>query len=216
MNLLFRALLIVALIALPAFPQLVAQQALEIRGDQDTEPTPIPEKTPEPEASPQEKPKKKSADTPLKNVQEMSPDEFKKAGLDKLSPDELRTLNEWLKGYRHAAEAKAAEQATEQTKEQAKQEATTEAKQKFNRGWLSTDRIFSRIDGEFHGLRRDGKKMIIVLEDGTVWKQANETDRVYDAKLTDHPPVMVTHSLVGYKMHVIGAGEFYVNPYRPH
>ncbi|HEY4284809.1 MAG TPA: hypothetical protein VGM62_17235 [Chthoniobacterales bacterium] len=32
------------------------------------------------------------------------------------------------------------------------------------------------------------------LEDGTVWKQVNESDN-FEGKLTDHPPVMVTHSL---------------------
>jgi hypothetical protein len=217
------ALLILALVVWSAGPRLGAQEALEIRADQDSsaEPTPIPERTrePKPPAEGEEQgeatPAKKKS-TGLKNVDEMSPDEFKKAGLDKLSPAELRTLNEWLKGYRHAAETKAAEKATADTKEEAKQEATAEAKKGFNRSWLSTDKIFSRIDGEFHGLRRDGKKIIIRLEDGTVWKQANETDKVYEAKLTDHPPVMVTHSVIGYKMHVIGAGEFYVNPVRPH
>jgi hypothetical protein len=202
------------------------QEALEIRGDQDapsTAPTPRQRST-EPDAPAESDttsasesegeatPKKKKAG--VNNVQEMSPDEFKKAGLDKLSPDELRTLNEWLKGYRHQAEVKAAEQATEQTRESAREEATADAKKKFNRNWMSTDRIFSRIDGEFYGLKKYTRKAIIRLEDGTVWKQVNESDNL-EAKLTDHPPVMVTHSVVGYKMHVIGAGEFYVNPVRP-
>jgi hypothetical protein len=197
-----------------------AQEALEIRADQSPEPTPIPEKTANPEApaespSEEEKPKKRTKEQSRSSLQDsMTSDEFKKAGLDKLSPDELNALNQWLKGYRAQAETKAAEKATEQTREQAKQEATTEAKKTFNRSWLSTDRIFSRIDGEFTGIKKGGKKAIIRLEDGTVWKQANETD-FCEAKLTDHPPVMITHTVVGYKMHVIGAGEFYVNPVRP-
>jgi hypothetical protein len=198
-----------------------AQEALEIRADQNgPEPTPIPEKTAKPEApaespSEEETPKKRTKEQSASSLQDsMTSDEFKKAGLDKLSPDELNALNQWMKGYRHQAETKAAEKATEQTKEQAKQEATTEAKQKFNRNWLSTDRIFSRIDGEFHGMRRGGKKIIIRLEDGTVWKQVNNDTDQLEAKMTDHPPVMVTHSAVGYKMHVIGTGEFYVNPVR--
>jgi hypothetical protein len=223
MILLRRTLLALAFATLLGLTRVSAQE-IEIPAGQDAsaEPTPIPEtrsREPKPpaegEAEPEATPEKKKKE-PAKTVEEMNPDEFKKAGLDKLSPDELRTLNEWLKGYRHQAEAQAAQKAKAETKQQAKEEATAEAKQKFNRNWLSTDRIFSRIDGEFHGLRRDGKKMIIVLEDGTVWKQANETDHVYEAKLTDHPPVMITHSVVGYKMHVIGAGEFYVNPVRPH
>jgi len=202
-----------------------SQEALEIRADQESaEPTPIPETTAKPKREPQppaeseseeEKPKKKQKEQSASSLQDsMTADDFKKAGLDKLSPDELNALNQWMKGYRHQAETKAAEKATEQTKEQAKQEATTEAKQKFNRNWLSTDRIFSRIDGEFHGLRRGEKKIIIRLEDGTVWKQANNDTDQLEAKMTDHPPVMVTHSAVGYKMHVIGTGEFYVNPVR--
>jgi hypothetical protein len=151
------------------------------------------------------------------DVQEMSPAEFKRMGLDKLSPAELKTLNEWLKGYKHQAEQQAASQVTEQTKQQAKEEGRAEAKNEFNRNWLSTDKIYSRIQGEFHGLGHGGKRMIIVLEDGTVWKQANEMDRVLEPpKLIQDPPVMVTHSVAGYKMHVIGAGEFWVNPVRKH
>src|SRR5437868_391508 len=156
MTFIYRAFFFVVCAAFAIVVRVSAQEALEIRADQDsTEPTPIPEATKvappaegESDAEATPKPKKRSKDEPIKNVKEMSPEEFKKAGLDKLSPDELRTLNEWLKGYRHAAETKAAAEATEQTREQAKQDATAEAKQKFNRNWLSTDRIFSRIDGD--------------------------------------------------------------------
>ncbi|HEY4284810.1 MAG TPA: hypothetical protein VGM62_17240 [Chthoniobacterales bacterium] len=213
MNWFIRALLMLALIVLPAVPRLVSQEALEIKGDQDSAgPTPIPRQGWEhAEATP--KPKKKSG--MAGDVQEMSPAEFKRMGLDKLSPAELKTLNEWLKGYKHQAEQQAASQVTEQTKQQAKEEGRAEAKNEFNRNWLSTDKIYSRIQGEFHGLGHGGKRMIIVLEDGTVWKQANEMDRVLEPpKLIQDPPVMVTHSVAGYKMHVIGAGEFWVNPVR--
>ena len=219
MNWFYRGVLAFALLVSTG-PFLICQEAIEIRPDQQSaEPTPIPERASEPappaesDAEAEATPKKK-AKGPAQSVQEMDPAEFKRMGLDKLSPDELKTLNEWLKGYRHAAETKAAAQATEQTREQVKEEARAEAKKEFNRNWLSTDRIFSRIDGEFHGLRKYTKKAIIRLEDGSVWKQVNESDNL-EAKLTDHPPVMVTHSMVGYKMHVIGAGEFWVNPVRP-
>src|SRR5207249_11903335 len=111
MNRLLRALfIIVAFAILPLSPRLFAQEALEIRADQESaEPTPITEHTrPAPpaegesdaEATP--KPKKRAPGEPAKSVQEMSPYEFKNAGLDKLSPAEMRMLNECLKGYRHA------------------------------------------------------------------------------------------------------------------
>lgn len=204
-----RLFLLLALFIFPGLPRLVAQEAVEITADSSPEPTPIEEATPTPKKKPKAKAEPQEAESSKKDIENMSPDDFKKAGLDKLSPEELRSLNEWMKGYRQQAEKKAATQATEQTREQAKQEA----KKSFNRSWISTDRIYSRIDGEFHGIQAYKKKAIIRLEDGTVWKQANESDHC-EAQLTDHPPVMVTHSAVGYKMHVIGAGEFYVNPVR--
>src|SRR4051812_16969738 len=157
---LFRRLFLVTALAVVAFGlRAGAQEALEIRGDQDapaTEPTPIPERTAEPrppaesDAEAEAKPKKKAPkEGEITDVQQMSPDQFKKAGLDKLSPAELQTLNQWLKGYKHAAETKAAEQATVEATEKTK----TETKSNFNRSWLSTDRIFSRIDGKFTGIR---------------------------------------------------------------
>jgi len=129
----------------------------------------------------------------------MTAEEFRAAGLEKLSPEELKNLNAWLQGYRQTAETKAAEKATaEVTKKTAKESRAR------------MDEIFSRIDGTFHGLTG---KTIIKLEDGTVWKQANSDDRL-SATMTDHPPVMVKHIAFGYKMRVVGAGEFYVNPVR--
>jgi len=216
MNWLFRFLLLLALPTLPAISRLHAQEAMEIHGDQDSSTTPPAEGPTETDAEATPKPKKKAKGS-AENVQEMSPEEFKRMGLDKLSPAELQTLNEWLKGYKHQAESKAAAEATEQGREEGKQqgreEARAEAKKEFNRNWLSTDKIFSRIDGEFYGLKKYTHKAIIHLEDGSTWKQANDYDNL-EAKLTDHPPVMVTHSFAGYKMHVIGAGEFWVNPVR--
>ncbi len=222
MTLLYRVSLILCVAALTFGSRAVAQEALD---SMSAEPTPIRERSqPAPpaegESEAEATPHKKKA---ASSVGEMSPEEFKRAGLDKLSPEELKTLNEWMRGYKHQAETRAAAEATEQAREQgkqegkqeAKEEARAEAKKEFNRTWLSTDRIYSRIEGQFHGLGRGGKKILIVLEDGTVWKQANEMDRVNDPKLVDNPPVMITHSMMGYKMHVIGAGEFWVNPYRP-
>src|SRR6266536_574319 len=42
----------------------------------------------------------------------MSPEEFKAAGLNKLSPEELEKLNAWLQGYRETTE-KVTEKKTE-------------------------------------------------------------------------------------------------------
>jgi len=122
----------------------------------------------------------------------MSPEEFKAAGLNKLSPDELQKLDAWLQGYRQITEQKAEKKAT------ARAERT------------KMDVLVSRVDGTFSGLTG---RTIIRLEDGTVWKQANADDR-YRAKNPDHPAAAVIHGMFGYKMQIEGTQPFYVDPVR--
>ena len=127
------------------------------------------------------------------NIKEMmSADEFKAAGLNKLSADELQRLDAWLQGYR---------QVTEQA---AEKKATARASR------TKMDLIVSRVDGTFNGLTG---RTIIRLEDGTVWKQANADDR-YRSRVTDHPAAAVIHGVFGYKMRIEGTQEFYVDPVR--
>jgi hypothetical protein len=125
----------------------------------------------------------------------MSPEEFKAAGLNKLSADELQKLDAWLQGYRQVTEQAAEKKAT------AKASAESHAKM---------DLLVSRVDGTFNGLMG---RTVIRLEDGTVWKQANAEDR-YRAKVTDHPAAAVIHGVFGYKMRIEGTQDFYVDPVR--
>ena len=125
----------------------------------------------------------------------MSPEEFKAAGLNKLSAEELQKLDAWLQGYRQVTEQAAEKKAN------AKASAESHAKM---------DLLVSRVDGTFQGLTG---RTIIRLEDGTVWKQANADDR-YRAKVTDHPAAAVIHGVFGYKMRIEGTQEFYVDPLR--
>ena len=122
----------------------------------------------------------------------MSPEEFKAAGLNKLSSDELQKLDAWLQGYRQITEQKAEKKAT------ARAEKT------------KMDVIVSRVDGTFSGLTG---RTVIRLEDGTVWKQANADDR-YRPKNPDHPAAAVIHGVFGYKMQIEGTQPFYVDPVR--
>src|SRR4029453_49242 len=130
------------------------------------------------------------------SIQEaMSPAEFKAAGLNKLSAEELQKLNAWLQGYREVAEKAAEKKATARAE---KGEHT------------KMDLLGSRGDGAFNGLTGG---TVIRLEDGTVWKQANADDR-HRPKVTDHPAAVVIHGIFGYKMQVEGTQEFYVDPVR--
>jgi hypothetical protein len=150
----------------------------------------------------------KASTRPARSVQElMTPDEFKAAGLDKLSEDELQHLDAWLQGYRQTTEKRVSEQAEKKATEEIKK-ATEEAKARAPK--VMVERVVSRIDGTLTGLTG---RTVIKLEDGTVWKQANIDDR-YQPQVTDHPMVLVSHSPFGYKMRVEGMPEFYVNPVR--
>lgn len=120
--------------------------------------------------------------------QEMSPTEFKKSGLDKLSPEELASLNKWLAGDREKT---------------AKQAASRTARTKM-------DLLVSRVDGSFNGL---SGATIIRLQDGTAWKQANADDHFAGSPVPS-PGAAVVHGVFGYKMRIEGAREFYVDPIR--
>ncbi len=93
---------------------------------------------------------------------QMSAEAFKAAGLDKLSPQELAALNDWLQG--RVAEQTAV--ALEQAKEAGRQEVIVKNRGFFDFG--SREPIESRLVGEFTGF---GKGRSYVLENGQTWEQ---------------------------------------------
>jgi hypothetical protein len=103
--------------------------------------------------------------TPLQTAnveQQMSADEFKSAGLDKLSAQELAALNAWLQ--------RKVVQETAKVTESAKEEGRKEVVEK-NRGFFSfgsNEPIESSIVGEFNGYAK-GRQY--TLENGQVWEQ---------------------------------------------
>jgi hypothetical protein len=124
--------------------------------------------------------------------QMMTPEEFKAAGLNKLSPEQLEKLNAWLQGYREATE-KVTEKKTEN---------------RVMKSFFHHEPIVSRVDGSFAGLKG---RTVIKLEDGTVWKQANIDDHAGPSPI-EHPGAAVVWAGLGYKMRIQGVPEFYVNP----
>jgi hypothetical protein len=127
------------------------------------------------------------------NIQQMmSPEEFKAAGLNKLSSEQLQKLNAWLQGYREATE-KVTEKKTEK---------------KLAKSYFHREPIVSRVDGSFAGLKGH---TVIKLEDGSLWKQANLDDH-WGPSPIDHPGAAVVWAGLGYKMRIQGVPEFYVNP----
>jgi hypothetical protein len=113
---------------------------------------------------------------------DMTPEEFKAAGLDKLSAEELARLNVWL-GRKIAT---ATDEAAALAKDKVEQE---------NRGFFhfgSDEPIAARIAGEFRGF---GRGRNYTLDNGQMWRQID------DASLAgvriDAPEVKINPSLMG-------------------
>src|SRR5256886_13246816 len=192
---------VVILISLFALSSLLAQEAVE---------TAKPSEESTPEATPgKAKASKEETPKPARSLEEtMRPEEFKAAGLDKLSEDEIQHLDAYLQGYRESAKKKATEQAQAKAQEEIKK-ATEKATEEANKSARTKlDSLVSRVDGNIDGVKG---RAVIRLEDGTVWKQVNVDER-YRATITDHPTAVVLHTTFGYKMRIEGMPEFYVDP----
>ena len=103
--------------------------------------------------------------------QQMTAGEFRAAGLDKLSADELANLNRWLQGQVQEEATAAVEQAREEGRQEARQQAEAEA---VGRRSDSTPDgpINSSIVGQFDGF---GRGLRYTLENGQVWEQTDAT-----------------------------------------
>lgn len=113
---------------------------------------------------------------------EMTPEEFRAAGLDKLSPDELAALNAWLGRKIDRETAVAAEQAKERVEEE-------------NRGFFhfgKSEPIVARMQGEFKGFRK-GREY--TLDNGQVWRQIDDAS-LAGVRL-DSPGVRINPSIMG-------------------
>ena len=125
----------------------------------------------------------------------MTPEEFKAAGLNKLSPDQLNHLERFLQGYREQTVQQVAKATQERvdpapTREHGTHQAVVE----------------NRIKGPFMGVT--GRTRVL-LENGSVWQQANESDK-FNCRL-DSPDIVLVRTVFGYKMYVTGAPHwFYV------
>lgn len=113
---------------------------------------------------------------------EMTPEEFKAAGLDKLSVDELARLNAWLNRTLDTETGKAAATARKEVEDE-------------NRGFFdfgSNEPVIGTITGEFRGFSR-GREYI--LDNGQVWRQTDAATLVGARR--ENPAVRITPSLVG-------------------
>ena len=113
---------------------------------------------------------------------QMTPEEFKAAGLDKLTPEELARLNAWL-GRTISSEAdKAAQAATEKVKH--------ESRGFFDFG--SEEPITAHIAGGFRGF---AKNRSYTLDNGQVWQQIDDA-QLAGVRL-ENPEVVIKPAMIG-------------------
>lgn len=102
----------------------------------------------------------------------MSAAEFKAAGLDKLTSEELETLNRWLRGQRSLQPATAGAPAGYAPAPAIGGEDRRGLMESYGPG----DEIHSRIVGEFRGWQ--GTKTVFHLENGMVWQSTDPGARL--------------------------------------
>ena len=115
--------------------------------------------------------------------QQMSYEQFKAAGLDRLSPEQLSNLNDWLDGKLKVETAKAAETAKQSAGEEDRRGLLVAA---------SREPVDGTITSKFTGF---GKGRSFTLDNGQVWQQVD------DASITGvknpNPKVRITPSVIG-------------------
>lgn len=113
---------------------------------------------------------------------QMTPEQFKAAGLDQLSPEQLENLNAWLNRTLVAETTKAARQAEEKVESE-------------NRGFFdfgSNEPVTGRLQGEFRGFAKGREYR---LENGQLWRQTNSAS--LSGVRLDSPQVTIKPSLIG-------------------
>lgn len=116
----------------------------------------------------------------------MSQDDFRAAGLDKLSPQELQRLDSWL----------AAHPTTEV------KYVKSDGKPEFYPESGARETVQAHIDGTFYGWRG---KTVFKLDNGQEWRQAESG--LFDARKMDSPAVKIKPMLLGsWLMYVDGCG----------
>ena len=123
----------------------------------------------------------------------LSPEDYRAAGLDKLSPEQQAKLDEALRGYFSGATRKVVEQATQQAAAQAVDRAVKEKRVE------APTLIESRIVGPVNGW---GERTVFLLENGQRWTPIDKTRHSFPP--LDNPQVYIVRDPFGYKMAIFG------------
>ena len=140
--------------------------------------------------------------------EQMTGKEFSAAGLDKLSPQELDVLNDWLRGHSVATletktvSAEVADSAEDQPELKSKDEDEDEDEDKDKDEDEDEDRttITSKLVGTFDGW--DGQS-VFELENGQIWAQVSK--KKWNIKEVENPVAVIEPGMFGtWRLHIEG------------
>lgn len=120
-----------------------------------------------------------AADQPIE--QRMSADEFRAAGLNKLTPTELAALNQWLNGTLKVETAKATQSALQTAKAKAQGFFDFDGKR---------ESIHARLVGDFRGFSQG---RVYKLDNGQEWEQTESSElhvRLTNPKVEMRPGIL--------------------------
>lgn len=123
----------------------------------------------------------------------MPEEQFERAGLNKLSPDERAELDKFIRGYVASSSEKAATAAVDK--------AVKEKKVKV----AEPEVIQSNIVGRFAGY--DGRTRF-PLANGQVWAQSQGESRHFPP--VESPAVVLVRGTLGWRMYIVGGGDLRV------
>jgi hypothetical protein len=125
----------------------------------------------------------------------MTPEQYERAGLQKLTPEERARLDEFIRGFVSSSTQVAATKAVDQ--------AVAERKV------APPEVIESRIVGPFTGYNGN---TIFTLENGQRWQQSQPDSRYFPK--VDSPTVTIVKGTFGYRMYITGGGNIRVRRVR--
>lgn len=120
----------------------------------------------------------------------MTPDTYERSGLNKLTEDERKELDEFIRGYVAGKQKESAAVAAAQAVDRAVKE----------RKVRPPEIIESRLVGTFKGY---GPRTFFRLSNGETWRPTND-DVVTNSPVQD-PTVVIFRDMFGYKMFIEGA-----------
>lgn len=146
-----------------------------------------------------------SGPAPHSLAETLTPEEFARAGLNKLTPEELSFLDGALARHRQALPpprpAKPAEAVVHSTDKSAAAfgaEQVTPAKR-----LVTEEELHAKIEGVIESFTG---RAVFVLDNGQIWQQRMPDTHYFTPKLVN-PEVIITRSFGGYRMFIVPASR---------